>query len=619
MTTQPPSAASAAPPILRDPIGWLCVALGLAARAWLYASGRSPLDGDEAILGAMGFHVATFERFPIYFYGQHYMGSLEVPVLAAIQFLGPESWKFSAIPIKLTCAIYFVGLALMHHALCRRLFGVAGGRWALFFLCVGPTFLIDFTFRLRHVVVMCALGELMAWVALDVADAWRNRREDSLRRATLLGFAAGAAFWHYQLVLVFFPCVAALLVALAPGWVAGWFRSADGSRAADGAAAGRAALAWGAVAGLAGLSLGAFAGDRERYIPIVASLLAVFAAGALPGLFAARRELARAAGDPEGRRRALLRAVPFGIAGGFLVGTSPALVYLIGLRETFFLPPNPPQLEGFFSRLGTMFMMEFAAMLEITRPAEPGSNAQVVDFATFANFCACAVAAYATGRAVVRPSGPGDRAGAGFFVLLAVCLVGLNVGAPRAVDWLRPRFLVPAFLTTSVGFGLAARDALAAVAVGGAAARRAGAIAIGIGAFAVWEPIWAAQPAEAMHWPSGHRALAVEIVRELERRGARRATVPRASAHVIFAYELQFVARLEIRLNKGDLGDRMGNVLDESRYGGPLYMIAPASVADRWLGSGFDLDLARRRAEERGGFAAGHFVVFPLADDESPD
>ena len=73
-------------------LGWLglgAIALGIALRFALFATGRSALDGDEAIMGAMAYHVAHLEHFPLYFYGQHYMGALEIPPVALLMALVP--------------------------------------------------------------------------------------------------------------------------------------------------------------------------------------------------------------------------------------------------------------------------------------------------------------------------------------------------------------------------------------------------------------------------------------------------------------------------------------------------------------------------------------------------
>jgi hypothetical protein len=49
---------------------------GLALRLFFVFTTHAVLDADEAIVGLMGRHILHGE-FPIFFYGQKYMGSLE--------------------------------------------------------------------------------------------------------------------------------------------------------------------------------------------------------------------------------------------------------------------------------------------------------------------------------------------------------------------------------------------------------------------------------------------------------------------------------------------------------------------------------------------------------------
>lgn len=590
--------------------------LGLAARWWLYASGRSPLDGDEAILGAMGVHMAALERLPLHFYGQHYMGSLEVPPLAFLQLLGPEAWKFSAIPIKLTATGFFVLLSVVHFRLCDRLFGRSVARWALFFLCVAPTFWIDYSLRLRHAVLMLALGEIAIGLALDAGEAWRDRGEVVLGRLGWLGFVLGLGFWHYQLIVVFFPAVAWAFFARAGFGPLRAMISRAGARSAatwtsrpSFLAVATLLLAAIACAFLASLPLGSLAGHWRRFGTIVGAGLAIFA---LPWMHAAF-EARRAPGDLAARAR----FAPHALMGAFLLGLSPALLYLATLDWEFFLPPNPLLLRDLGSRLASLFMMEGANMLELTRSETFGSNMQVLTARTPFLFAAYALAAYASVRTLFRPSSPDARLGVALFLLAAASLILLNVLAPRPASWLRPRFLVPLFGPLSVAFGIAASMILAPLR--SAEPRPAGVVggvALVAGALALWLPGWRELPVEPLVWPSGHRAVATRLVAELEARHIERATFPRASYHVFYGYEYQFVARLRIRFCKGDLGDRMDRVLDESRFGGTLWMIVPFGEAYPWLSPDDPSPAALEDALSRaGGFRSDHYICFPV--DES--
>ncbi|MCH8334028.1 hypothetical protein IIC65_08850, partial [Candidatus Sumerlaeota bacterium] len=199
------------------------IAAGVLVRAGLVLTGRITLDGDEAVMGIMANHVGHLERLPLYFYGQHYLGTVELPPLVFLQWLGPEGWKFSVWPIRIIEMLYFVGLCCIHFKLVSRFFGVHVGRWSLFFLCVAPVFWVVYSARLRHVTFMMMIGEAMTLVALDLIAAWNTERKTSGGRLLLLGFLGGIAWWHYQLVIIYLAGVTVLFVGFS-SFAVDWIR-----------------------------------------------------------------------------------------------------------------------------------------------------------------------------------------------------------------------------------------------------------------------------------------------------------------------------------------------------------------------------------------------------------
>ncbi|MBA2283963.1 MAG: hypothetical protein H0W02_00620 [Ktedonobacteraceae bacterium] len=62
---------------------WLCLLLAFALRIWLIIHTHGVIDGDEAMVGIQAQRILHGE-FPVYFYGQPYMGSLEAYLVAAL-------------------------------------------------------------------------------------------------------------------------------------------------------------------------------------------------------------------------------------------------------------------------------------------------------------------------------------------------------------------------------------------------------------------------------------------------------------------------------------------------------------------------------------------------------
>lgn len=71
---------------------WFCLVIALIVRAWLFIHTRGVIDADEALVGIQAQHI-VHGVYPIYFYSQPYMGSLEAYFIALLCLLvGPSVW-----------------------------------------------------------------------------------------------------------------------------------------------------------------------------------------------------------------------------------------------------------------------------------------------------------------------------------------------------------------------------------------------------------------------------------------------------------------------------------------------------------------------------------------------
>jgi hypothetical protein len=92
--------------------------LGLGWRVVLTVLGVPPTNSDEAIMGLAALHVAQGNGVPTYFYGQHYMGTIEA-VLAAplVAVLGP-----SVIALRVVTLLLYAAMLVSVFHLVRRVF-----------------------------------------------------------------------------------------------------------------------------------------------------------------------------------------------------------------------------------------------------------------------------------------------------------------------------------------------------------------------------------------------------------------------------------------------------------------------------------------------------------------
>ncbi|HEX4202651.1 MAG TPA: hypothetical protein VHZ51_00295 [Ktedonobacteraceae bacterium] len=194
------------------------IVLAAVLRITLIALGWPPLDSDEGTMGVMAMHIAFHGEWPIFFYGQGYMGAFEA-YLAAVLFhlFGVSTFTlllglvliytaFLAVMYRLASALYSKGLALV----------------TLVLLCLGSNPMLT-----RELVAIGGYPEtllfstiimlLSSWLALtskpQPRDLSRAERRKRLWGYAGWGFVAGLGIWTHVLVLPF-VLVGGILVLL---------------------------------------------------------------------------------------------------------------------------------------------------------------------------------------------------------------------------------------------------------------------------------------------------------------------------------------------------------------------------------------------------------------------
>src|SRR5436853_4167642 len=70
---------------------FILILVGISVRFALMAVGWPSIDSDEGTMGIMALHIAYHGEYPIFFYGQGYMGSLEAYLAAGVfHIIGPS-------------------------------------------------------------------------------------------------------------------------------------------------------------------------------------------------------------------------------------------------------------------------------------------------------------------------------------------------------------------------------------------------------------------------------------------------------------------------------------------------------------------------------------------------
>ena len=188
--------------------------LGVAARVARAWAGRASLDVDQSVVGLMARHMAQGTDFPLFFYGQSYMGSLE-PSASALMFrlFGESGFTLGLGPVLFGCIALW---ALWRWG--RDAAGPWGGLLAALGGLFGPLMHFQFQAAARGgYMVALAIGILSLVISARMAGTFREDRAVSLRSWIGLGLLAGIGLWSNLIVLPSLA-VAALLV----GWGMRW-------------------------------------------------------------------------------------------------------------------------------------------------------------------------------------------------------------------------------------------------------------------------------------------------------------------------------------------------------------------------------------------------------------
>lgn len=194
-------------------IAALIIVWAVYLRVRLAQMGWPQMDSDEATMGLMALHIWHKQDFPVFFYGQGYMGALEAYLGAALfSFFGPSLFALR-LGLILLFALFLFCMYLLVSALYTR-------NWALFVLFVLS--LGSASVLTRQLVAVGGVPEMLVFAAaLLTLSLWLARtysREHILHGWRLLiyalwGVLAGLGIWSHTLILPL-VCTAGLLLLL---------------------------------------------------------------------------------------------------------------------------------------------------------------------------------------------------------------------------------------------------------------------------------------------------------------------------------------------------------------------------------------------------------------------
>lgn len=183
---------------------WLLLALVLAAglKGVLLWADSLPFNADEAVVALMARHIALGYEFPVFFYGQAYMGSLDALLVAlGFRLFGEQVWVIRALQTLLYLGTIGVTFAITRHIYADT---PQVARWTVFLLAV-PTVNVTLytTISLGGYGEALLLGCLAVWGALVLRTRLLRAAPIPFWGWLLWGAVIGLGFWAFALSLVF--------------------------------------------------------------------------------------------------------------------------------------------------------------------------------------------------------------------------------------------------------------------------------------------------------------------------------------------------------------------------------------------------------------------------------
>ena len=183
---------------LADGLAILALALGIGVRIWGAWVARALTEPDPTVVALMARHMAALKDFPIFFYGQSYMGSLE-PMASAllVWLLGSKGFVVALGPVLFATAALF---CLWRWA--RTAAGPWGGLAAVVAGLFGPAVYFQFQMAPRGGYMVARWVDALAlWAAARMSASLRAGQPVAGIQYFGLGLLAGVGRWSNMIVV----------------------------------------------------------------------------------------------------------------------------------------------------------------------------------------------------------------------------------------------------------------------------------------------------------------------------------------------------------------------------------------------------------------------------------
>ncbi|MCK5054211.1 MAG: glycosyltransferase family 39 protein, partial [Anaerolineales bacterium] len=177
---------------------WILIGLFFLAvilKVGLLSIGAFPFNSDEAIVGLMARHILD-GNWPVFFYGQAYMGSLDATLVAlGFMLFGSETFVIRMVQTLLYLGTIFLTVKLSARIFRSQLAGLVSG-----LLLAVPTVNVTLytTVSLGGYGEALLVGALLLFLTIQI-----EKTPDNTLYYLLWGFFSGLGFWAFSLTIAY--------------------------------------------------------------------------------------------------------------------------------------------------------------------------------------------------------------------------------------------------------------------------------------------------------------------------------------------------------------------------------------------------------------------------------
>ncbi|MCB0317124.1 MAG: glycosyltransferase family 39 protein [Bdellovibrionales bacterium] len=174
----------------------LILILAFLVRLDFLIASNFAIDADEAIVGLMAKHALEGKQLPVFYYGQHYMGSFE-PWLVSLTF---QIFGVSVVSLKMIPLVFSLILLLLIYCLTCEVADSKTARIAALLTAIPPSTLVIWSTKARggFIELMC-IGAL----ALLIAVYWLKQKNPRLTTTVIIGLILGFGWWVNNQIVYF--------------------------------------------------------------------------------------------------------------------------------------------------------------------------------------------------------------------------------------------------------------------------------------------------------------------------------------------------------------------------------------------------------------------------------